>query len=279
LSTIVASGLSAQTSLGDLDKTRLEIARIEELVREGAVAKTRLDQAKASLADAEDDRILKRTLFGHLTVNDLTTDQAAGMVAAARRRLERMTPRLEAMRKLADEGVIARTELAPLVEERDLRARTLQLAESRERTLNELAALIRAEELASEKAAEDREALESITPWRVAEKYDGEGLFRLAMLPAIDSAFRGRFERPLPVSALGMTELHRSLGFDHRDRVDVALTPDSVEGIWLRRFLETNRIPYFAFRGFVPGQSTAPHIHIGLPSLRLPRVSSASGGL
>jgi hypothetical protein len=65
------------------------------------------------------------------------------------------------------------------------------------------------------------------------------------------------------------------MGFDHTDRVDVALTPDSPEGQWLREYLEANHVPYFAFRSFVPGQATGAHIHIGPPSLRLTRVSRA----
>ena len=67
----------------------------------------------------------------------------------------------------------------------------------------------------------------------------------------------------MPISALGQTAVHRALGFDHRDRIDVALNPDQPEGIWLRQYLESNRIPFFAFRTSVRGKSTAPHIHIG----------------
>ena len=55
----------------------------------------------------------------------------------------------------------------------------------------------------------------------------------------------------------------------HRDRVDVALTPDSDEGSWLRRYLESDDIPYYAFRNAVPGKATAAHIHIGPPSVRI----------
>jgi hypothetical protein len=49
----------------------------------------------------------------------------------------------------------------------------------------------------------------------------------------------------------------------------VALNPDQAEGVWLREYLETRRVPYFAFRAAIPGKSTAPHIHIGPPSTRL----------
>ena len=53
------------------------------------------------------------------------------------------------------------------------------------------------------------------------------------------------------------------MGFDHRDRVDVALHPDENEGIFLITLLENWGIPYIAFRSAVPGQATGAHIHIG----------------
>jgi hypothetical protein len=64
------------------------------------------------------------------------------------------------------------------------------------------------------------------------------------------------------------------MGFDHRGRVDVAVSPDQPEGKWLMRYLETNRIPYFAFRMAVAGKATGAHIHIGPQSTRLKVTSS-----
>jgi hypothetical protein len=63
--------------------------------------------------------------------------------------------------------------------------------------------------------------------------------------------------------------VHRSLGFDHRDRVDVALNPDQTEGRWLMSLLDRLSVPYIAFRHAVAGRATGAHIHIGLPSPRL----------
>jgi hypothetical protein len=51
--------------------------------------------------------------------------------------------------------------------------------------------------------------------------------------------------------------------------VDVALNPDQREGIWLLKYLKKTKIPYYAFRAAVRGKATAPHIHLGPPSLRL----------
>jgi hypothetical protein len=77
-----------------------------------------------------------------------------------------------------------------------------------------------------------------------------------------------QFGKSLPVSAKGDTALHRSLGFDHRGRVDIALNPDQREGAWLRSYLQKAKLPYYAFRAAVRGKATAPHIHMGPPSTR-----------
>jgi hypothetical protein len=87
----------------------------------------------------------------------------------------------------------------------------------------------------------------------------------------VEAAFYSRFSKTLPVSAMGETAVHRAMGFDHRDRVDVAIHPDLPEGLWLRQFLMQNQIPYFAFRQAVPGKATGPHIHIGPISSRIAR--------
>ena len=56
------------------------------------------------------------------------------------------------------------------------------------------------------------------------------------------------------------------MGFDHRERFDVAINPDQEEGRWLMRLLDRLRVPYIAFRRAVAGRATGAHIHIGLPS-------------
>jgi len=82
-------------------------------------------------------------------------------------------------------------------------------------------------------------------------------------------AFSSKFDRPLPISAEGETEVHRALGFDHRGRVDVAVVPSAPEGVWLRQYLQLRKIPYYAFSRAIPGKATAAHIHIGPGSTRL----------
>ena len=100
-------------------------------------------------------------------------------------------------------------------------------------------------------------------------KYEGTGMFTSTERRALELAFVQKFSRPLPVSADGETALHRSFGFDHRGRVDVALAPDQPEGLWLMHYLESKGIPYFAFRTAVPRQATGAHIHLGPGSTKL----------
>ena len=89
------------------------------------------------------------------------------------------------------------------------------------------------------------------------------------MLKRVVLAYEQQFAKAIPISANGETSFHKSMGFDHRGRVDVALSPDQPEGMWLRQFLEKEQIPYYAFRGPVAGRASAAHIHIGPPSTRL----------
>ena len=247
-----------------LEKARQEIARLEALVEAGAAPRARLEESRSLLADAEDEELLGRMLYGQVSVDDLDEDQAEELLAAAARRLERQQAKVEHAKRLIEEGVSSRISLYPLLEELDRRRKTVDLAISRSRLLRELAEMARAEEMAIEDAP-----AAPLGPLPVAERYDGSGVFRLSQIKEILLAFELEFGRPLPVSAMGMTRVHKALGFDHRDRVDVALNPDQPAGVWLRRYLESANIPYFAFRSAIRGKSTAPHIHIGPPSTRL----------
>lgn len=244
----------------DTSAVQQEYDRQKALVEAGAAPRASLQKLELALADAQDDQILRETLYGTLSVQDLTPEQAEKMVTAAQRQVDRQKVRVEEAQKLADLGVTPRTSVTPLVEELDQRNRALSLADSRAKLLAELAAMVRAEQNESE--------AEPIGPVRVAERFDGAGTFRDTDLRKVAKAFEERFDRPLPVSAKGETALHRSLGFDHRGRVDIALNPDTPEGVWLRKFMEAAKLPYFAFRAAVPGKATAPHIHLGPPSLR-----------
>jgi len=85
----------------------------------------------------------------------------------------------------------------------------------------------------------------------------------------VEDFFRLRFNRRLPLTAFGQSELHTRWGLDHRQGIDVGLHPDSPEGRVLINFLHIEKIPFLAFRSAVPGVATGPHIHIGKGSHRL----------
>lgn len=259
--TVGVSLYGQTTSSEAIIRAESNLSRIRALVEAGAMPKTALDRAEADIADARDEAVLSETLYGKATVQDLSNDQAANMLKAAQNQVERQLARVEDMRKLADGGVIARTEMTPLVEELDRRRRTLDLAQARMRLLEELAKMVQSEE----NPADDHTTGE----YRVAEKFAGGGRFSMLDYSRISKAFAGKFGHALPVSAMGMTELHRSLGFDHSGRIDVALSPDTDEGRWLRSLLEKQNLPYFAFRAAVAGKATGAHIHMGPPSMRI----------
>jgi hypothetical protein len=248
---------AARRAAEELEKTR-------KLVEAGALPRASLEKAQQAMREAEDDNLLRRTLYGEVPVEDLTEEQANEMVAAAQRQLANQQAKLDEARKLVDEGVAPRISLTPHLEELDRKKRVVDMAQSRAHLLRELAEMIRAEQSAVVAHHE--------TPpisGKAMERYLGDGTLSTADLKKVILAFEKQFSKPLPISARGTTALHRALGFDHRGRVDVGLLPDTEEGIWLRQFLESERIPYYAFRRAIPGKATAAHIHIGPPSLRL----------
>jgi hypothetical protein len=104
-------------------------------------------------------------------------------------------------------------------------------------------------------------------------RHHGRARWSLEELPRIEDFFQSAFGRALPISAYGQTALHSQLGFDHRDAVDVAIHPDSREGIALQRFLRDGGIPFMVARRSVEGAATGAHIHIGRPSQRLTAVA------
>jgi hypothetical protein len=100
-------------------------------------------------------------------------------------------------------------------------------------------------------------------------RYGGQGGWSLGGLGAVQSYFAAKFGEMLPVSAMGQSATHNRLGYDHRNAVDVALHPDSVQGQALITYLQSQGIPFLAFRAAIAGVATGPHIHIGSPSHRI----------
>jgi hypothetical protein len=99
-------------------------------------------------------------------------------------------------------------------------------------------------------------------------RYTGAGAWALAQAPKIETFFQQTFKRPLPIAVFGQGAIHNQWRLDHRNAMDISLNPDGAEGQALIRFLQSNGIPFSAFRGAIPGVATGPHIHIGMPSHR-----------
>ena len=238
-------------------RARVDIERMRALVEAGALPRAQLERAEDALGDAQDMAVLRRTMYSR----DLTEEQAGEMLAAAQRRLDRRSKQLEKTRGMVVAGVAAAAELGPQIEEADFARKEYDLAVSRANLCHELTAMA----LAEQSQPAHPEAADGS---RSVQRYDGAGVFTPADFHQVEAAFERHFAKTLPVSAMGETAVHRALGFDHRNRVDVALNPDQPEGVWLRRYLESRRIPYFAFWQAVPGKATGAHIHMGPMSTR-----------
>ena len=240
---------------------RMEVERLRAMSESGSIPRARLKQAQAELADAQDNSILRRTLYGSLRIEDFTKEQSELMVAAAQRLVERQQERYERTKNLVAEGIVARASLMAMLEDLEFRKKALDLANFRAKLVEDLSEQAQAEGDIDELGLVMRLG-------RTIERYDGAGMFRETDFIRVSSAFIRQFGKSFPVSAKGDTALHRSLGFDHRGRVDIALNPDQREGAWLRAYLQKARIPYYAFRAAIRGKATAPHIHLGPPSTR-----------
>lgn len=264
--------MSAQTlPATEMDRAQQELTKIRDLVQAGALPRARLEEAEFKIEDARDDAVLRQTLFGNVTVDHLTPQQAQEMIAAAQRRVDRQKAKVERSQKLIDTGVIARAEIAPLTDELALREQTMSLAQSRAKLLEELARMAEAERAFEAEVAS--QPMTTSSSGSLMVRFHGTASFDDKVLGKIETAYEKTFRHVLPISANGETSTHRALGFDHRGRVDVAVNPDQREGLWLRSYLESAKIPYYAFRGAIAGKATGPHIHIGPPSQRLQTVA------
>lgn len=190
----------------------------------------------------------------------------------------RAATRLEQLRQLFAEGIIARREIEEAEQSLAAAEARLQAARGQIADADRVIAETKAEIEAIERAAAARQAqpaqIQSAQSSRYSQaatviRYTGYTSWSVANLAGVQAFFLSRFNRPLPTSAVGQTATHNSLGFDHRHAVDVALHPDSAEGRALINYLQSAGIPFLAFRAAVAGSSTGAHIHIGRPSHRI----------
>src|SRR5271166_1764324 len=233
---------------------RHEIEHVRWLVKTGALPPVKIAEAQQNLEDAMDEAVLNRTLYAH--VEDFAEEQAVEMLAAAQRRVDRQQKKVSRINQMIALDLVPPGDRVDLEKELSSREDALQQAKVRAALLREIAGMAHAE-------------LEAAPPGLAEEKTPGDRFIEPKELKTLTLAFEKRFSEPFPVSAKGMTAVHQALGFDHTGRVDVALNPDSPEGIWLREYLDALAIPYYAFRTAMRGKATAPHIHIGPGSTRL----------
>jgi hypothetical protein len=180
--------------------------------------------------------------------------------------VQRAEEQLQRVRSLVDQGMVARTEL-------DAAERAAVTAHG---NLDEAwrEALLAASLIAKVLAAEELAGAETLRPGMEQTtaslvRYRGRRAWSLAMTSGLQDFFARRFSRALPVSAYGQTAVHDKLGFDHRNAVDVAVQPDSPEGLAVMDWLRRAGLSFIAFRQAVPGAATGAHIHVGEPSQRL----------
>ena len=228
-------------------------------VTAGIAPQSLLTQAKEAAADAQDADLLARMLG----VSDLTEEQATKLQEAAARRVERAQATLQKAQRLVDAGLAPAQSLQEPSQSLAWAQSDAERARARGALVQEVVEMARLEALIPDTPRTETPQ-ESANGERPAmERFDGNGVFTRGEFILIKLAFEKQFGKPLPVSAEGTTAVHRALGFDHSNRVDVALMPDTAEGVWLRHYLELSAIPYYAFRTFIPGKATAAHIHIG----------------
>ena len=258
--------LRAEVAARRIEVASRQVERIKALVDTGVEARIRLDAAERDLEDTKDKVILESAVPPLLSNEAVPPDDA--IVGAAQRRLDRQKAWTEKIRLLIESGIAPPSDLIPT--ETELHSRESDLASAQARIF------AKAEAVASAaRSSHNDETMRLDFEIGEMEHFEGLGTFdETRDLQAIEKAFEAKFDRPLPISADGETEVHRALGFDHRGRIDVAIDPRAPEGIWLRRYLRSRKVPYYAFTSAVAGKATAAHIHIGPGSNRLQRPAS-----
>lgn len=255
--------LTADQNDFEVVRARERLDQVTRLVSAGALPVMRLQKAQEDVQDALDMALLKNNLYSP----NILPEVADQLVQVAQRMVLRRQKSLNDMRELVSAGVLSRAEAEASGTSLDRAQQELDLAESRAKLVQQMA-----ESARIQKAMASLEVEAPQHPdWdgKVYTHYAGNGVFTPAELHSLEVAYLTRFAKPMPISAEGETALHRSFGFDHRGRVDVAVNPDQPEGVWLMHYLESKRIPYFAFRAAVPHKATGPHIHVGPESTRL----------
>ena len=212
------------------------------------------------LAD-ESDREIIRLYLTHPAISDY---ENGVLVRATGRRYMRRKLQLSLGEKWAAAGKIKGEALENLRKEVESARKLVDVAEG----LGQ-----KQQMAASAQAAFDMEVRLANMPGMkgFGEKYSGHSAFTESDLDVMAAEFERIYHHELPVSARGQGPVHRSMGFDHTGRFDLALNPNAAEGTWVRTYLVGKGVPFLTFNGAVQGQATGAHIHIGPPSTRIPK--------
>lgn len=196
-------------------------------------------------------------------------EQLLSLYEAGAKRAEERLPK---MKELYEQGLVTR---------RDVETAEDAAARAREKAA-EAQAQLKSAEMQFAEVVVEAEAEESAPKVRLSSapragvgglvhttayiRFGGARAWSLSEAGAIKQFFMQRFGRALPIGAFGQSPLHDRWNYDHRNAMDVGLSPDSAEGQVLMAYLRANGIPFTAFHFAVPGKATGPHIHVGLPS-------------
>src|SRR4051794_387263 len=126
-------GLSSVGSVvnSEVERAKENLEQVERLAADGTLPRVKVEEARSRLADAEDEAVLTRTLYGLRTPGSMTEAEGNEMLAAAQRRMERARVAFEDRERLLASGAIARVDVESASRELDDRKRILGFAEDR----------------------------------------------------------------------------------------------------------------------------------------------------
>jgi len=180
-------------------------------------------------------------------------------------RVKTATETVEKRRSLLDQGIVSK---------REVEASEQQLADAQSKLAETQKKMTEADSMMAEALNDQNWKLPDLPRggYRATAaliRYNGPYDWTLKDAGKVETFYESKFGRQLPISAYGQTSVHTELGFDHRNAIDVAIQPDSVEGQALMAWLRSEGIPFIAFRHAVAGSATGAHIHVGPPSHRM----------
>ena len=260
-----------------IQRLRVSIFRMKEIQRTWAVAILAI-LASFGLASAQNQTSNTTDPTPTLTAaTEEVKTNSTDLLQMQQEQLNKAETKLDELRGLVAEGLIARAQLE--TEEQTLVSLRAEVEATRKQIADAQQLLVKIQadqELARKQAALPKANVKlALKPYSgfpsgsTILRYTGSGSWSLAGLAELRSFFSSTFGRALPTSAIGQSATHNQLGYNHRNAVDVPLHPDSQEGRTLITYLQTQNIPFLAFRAAIPGVATGPHIHIGSPSHRL----------